>query len=290
MRKIALLALVALCPLFAQDDSGKNIISLLSSGSNNRATNGNRLKLFKSSAGRSLEQKAQDIARQLNIGDGTASYKYLANSRENEKYVRFNPDSDTIHYHAIVSPIRDKKRICSPLTNQGIAVRFMKSLGIKDDEYFLENISEHKVFCIDETNVSVEDVTYIFRRKVDGISAYGPGTSILVCVGKEGIVRNAVIDWSDFEYQKDLEIEDPIARKDELQHKVSESGRRIKEKGGHFDSPEKMWLVYRSTKDMDGTTTLAPVYMTVMVAKNDDHEGQIHQPIFHTACSDYPVK
>lgn len=117
--------------------------------------------------------------------------------RGSDGNLRQDPRNGVITFDAVQSHRRPTD-FSAPLSKEQaleLAQALMnQDLGLNKDDYFLESSSNHVI--VRENGVqSVEDICFNFRRLIDGIRCYGPGTVASVRVGREMTINHVYIDW-----------------------------------------------------------------------------------------------
>lgn len=84
-----------------------------------------------------------------------------------------------------------------PLESDALAVarRFLQEeLKLSEGDYFLDGMSKHMLRRPNGVE-TVEDTCFDFRRVVNGLKCYGPGTTASIQVGRELTINYVRFDW-----------------------------------------------------------------------------------------------
>jgi len=233
-------------------------------------------------------QAASLLAGRFGINGRPLSEEGGTRVKEGDRSLFVSSETGEIRYTVDTTGRRNPHLSMSVASHQSLAVSFLKRAGYSESEFFLENTAEHRV-GIGGQPETVEDVVYHFRRIVDGLAAYGPGTTLRVTVGKEGVVRSSIEDWHALQVHEGAVIESPSKRKQEVESRLRATRDQYARQGYSMSIPGKMKLVYLSQSDGEGGFNLVPAYLSVLEATAEGHAGSAPVATFHTACAAHPV-
>lgn len=180
-------------------------------------------------------------------------------SRVNTAASNLTHDQKTglILFNSVQNHRRPTDSYNEPLESDALAVarRFLQEeLKLNEGEYFLDGMSKHLLRRPNGVE-TVEDTCFDFRRMVNGLKCYGPGTTASIQVGRELTINYVRFDWPTLSSRPSA-IRRPASEVVAALPKEAQEPDQLKA-GGRPGTPVAM-TVYWTHETSDGTLEFVP--------------------------------